>query len=403
MANIRASLNALARSNAASRDILDQYKKILNTIFQGNPEELIDGTKAFVESLVVDEHIDLVTSRQMLAELAEKLSSLPDESTKEICHFIISKVQPRALSFEDQLITIRRILSGMYEKEQNWNDAANVLAGIQLESGQKQYSTDFKLEIYLKIAQLYLENEDAVQAEAYINRASVLQLQSKETRLRILYKACYARVLDYRRKFIEAAHRYIELSYFNDVHESERMTSLKLAMNCTILASAGQQRSRLLATLFKDERCQHLPTFGILEKMYLDRIIRKSQLLEFDAMLMSHQKATTSDGSSILDRAVIEHNLLSASKLYKNITFLELGRLLEISPEKAEKVASRMIGERRMEGSIDQIEGLVAFQTQDALPTFDQKIKGICSHANSILEKIRTAEPDWVSSVSSTE
>ena len=39
-------------------------------------------------------------------------------------------------------------------------------------------------------------------------------------------------------------------------------------------------------------------------------------------------------GSSILDRAVIEHNLLSASKLYNNITFEELGALLEISPSK---------------------------------------------------------------------
>ena len=39
-------------------------------------------------------------------------------------------------------------------------------------------------------------------------------------------------------------------------------------------------------------------------------------------------------GSTILDRAVVEHNLLSASKLYTNITFDELGALLEISPAK---------------------------------------------------------------------
>lgn len=120
---------------------------------------------------------------------------------------------------------------------------------------------------------------------------------------------------------------------------------------------SGQQRSRMLATLFKDERCQQLATYGILEKMYLDRIIRGNQLQEFAAMLMPHQKATTADGeaeewtvnldliqvvmfglcsagSSILDRAVIEHNLLSASKLYNNITFEELGALLEIPPAK---------------------------------------------------------------------
>ncbi len=41
-------------------------------------------------------------------------------------------------------------------------------------------------------------------------------------------------------------------------------------------------------------------------------------------------------GSSILDRAVIEHNLLSASKLYNNITFEELGALLEIPPAKVQ-------------------------------------------------------------------
>lgn len=39
-------------------------------------------------------------------------------------------------------------------------------------------------------------------------------------------------------------------------------------------------------------------------------------------------------GSTILDRAVVEHNLLSASKLYTNITFAELGSLLEIPASK---------------------------------------------------------------------
>lgn len=43
-------------------------------------------------------------------------------------------------------------------------------------------------------------------------------------------------------------------------------------------------------------------------------------------------------GSSILDRAVIEHNLLSASKLYNNISFEELGSLLEIPSTKVQSV-----------------------------------------------------------------
>lgn len=52
----------------------------------------------------------------------------------------------------------------------------------------RQYSTDYKLETYLKIARLYLEDDDAVQAEAYINRASLLQAETKNEELQIHYK-----------------------------------------------------------------------------------------------------------------------------------------------------------------------------------------------------------------------
>ena len=144
------------------------------------------------------------------------------------------------------------------------------------------------------------------------------------------------------------------------------MTALRNALICTILASAGQQISCMLTILFKDERCQQLPAYSILEKMYLDRIIRRSELQDFEALLQQHQKASTSDGlgSTILDRAVIEHNLLSASKLYNNITFEELGSLLEIPPVKAEKIASQMITEGRMNGYIDQIDSIVQFESE---------------------------------------
>lgn len=52
----------------------------------------------------------------------------------------------------------------------------------------------------------------------------------------------------------------------------------------------------MLATLFKDERCQNLAEFSILEKMYLDRIIRPNEIAQLDAMLQPHQKANTVDG-----------------------------------------------------------------------------------------------------------
>lgn len=192
-----------------------------------------------------------------------------------------------------------------------------------------------------------------------------------------------------------------------------------------IIRRLGQQRSRMLATLFKDERCQQLPAYSILEKMYLDRIIRRTELQGFEALLQPHQKACTIDGlgSTILDRAVIEHNLLSASKLYNNITFEELGALLEIPPTNAEKIASQMITEGRMNGYIDQIDSIVHFESEflasrtlldgsikdqnnlsktfsftarEILPTWDKQIQSLCYQVNQIIEKIAQTEPEWI-------
>ncbi|KAG7476939.1 hypothetical protein MATL_G00088220 [Megalops atlanticus] len=408
-AGVRQELAQLMNSSGSHKDLAGKYRQILEKAIQFTDAEQLEALKAFVEAMV-NENVSLVISRQLLTDFCTHLPNLPDSTAKAVYHFTLEKIQPRVISFEEQVASIRQHLATIYEKEEDWRNAAQVLVGIPLETGQKQYNVDYKLDTYLKIARLYLEDDDPVQAEAYINRASLLQNESTNEQLQIHYKVCYARVLDYRRKFIEAAQRYNELSYKSIVHESERLEALKHALHCTILASAGQQRSRMLATLFKDERCQQLAAYGILEKMYLDRIIRGNQLQEFAAMLMPHQKATTADGSSILDRAVIEHNLLSASKLYNNITFEELGALLEIPPAKgdcpdddapgyrcnlAEKIASQMITEGRMNGFIDQIDGIVHFETREPLPTWDKQIQSLCFQVNNLLEKISQAVPEW--------
>ncbi|GAB6028555.1 COP9 signalosome complex subunit 4 [Chamberlinius hualienensis] len=391
---IKQQLLSLSTVSGSHKDQADKYRSVLESVMPLNGEEKVDCLKAFIEA-IVNENVSLVISRQILTDVGTLLTKLPDDLSKQVSHFTLEKVQPRVISFEEQVASVRQHLSDIYERESSWREAASVLVGIPLETGQKQYSVDYKLETYLKIARLYLEDDDPVQAEAYINRASLLQAETKTEQLQIYYKVCYARVLDYRRKFIEAAQRYNELSYKSAIHEDERLTALKNALICTVLASAGQQRSRMLATLFKDERCQQLPAYNILDKMYLDRIIRKSELQEFSSMLQPHQKAATLDGSTILDRAVVEHNLLSASKLYNNITFEELGALLEIPPAKAEKIASQMITEGRMNGYIDQIDSIVHFESREVLPTWDKQIQSLCFQVNNIIEKISQNFPEW--------
>ena len=177
------------------------------------------------------------------------------------------------------------------------------------------------------------------------------------------------------------------------------VTSLKMAATCSVLAPAGPQRSRMLGTLYKDERTHALPNFPMLEKMFMERLLRKDEVEAFAASLAAHQKATVEGGGTVLGRAVIEHNVLAASKLYNNISFSQLGALLGIEAAQAERIASAMLAEQRLRGSIDQVDELIHFATDarsDALHAFDTQIEHICLSVEKIANAVSKQHPQFV-------
>lgn len=88
-------------------------------------------------TIVVNEHVSLVISRQILTDVSSQLIKLSDDISKMVSHFALDKVQPRVISFEEQVASIRQHLAQIYERKHNWREAANVLVGIPLETGQK--------------------------------------------------------------------------------------------------------------------------------------------------------------------------------------------------------------------------------------------------------------------------
>lgn len=67
------------------------------------------------------------------------------------------------------------------------------------------------------------------------------------------------------------------------------------------------------------------------EYRYVDRIITKKEKEKFADSLKKHQKAILYDDFSVLDRAVIEHNIVAISKLYETISFDSLSKMLDIA------------------------------------------------------------------------
>ena len=95
----------------------------------------------------------------------------------------------------------------------------------------------------------------------------------------------------------------------------------------------------------------------------MGRVIKRPDVKAFEDSLQVHQKTKSADGYTVLDKALIEHNIEVISKLYKNISFHELGLFLEIEPEKAESIIAQMISEGRIVASLDQLNRLIDFES----------------------------------------
>ena len=268
----------------------------------------------------------------------------------------------------------------------------------------RQYSAEDKMSLLIRIAQLYMAGGNYDLADGIVKRAYHYQSDVKQQDLLNKYQACYAQILDFNRKFIESAQRYAELSLRPSLQEQERLDALQRAVVCASLAPAGPQRQRLIATLMKDERVIKMPVFSLLESLYMERLLRQTDLAPLDPLLLPrHRSQDVSMGGrsvTLVERAVIEHNLLAVSRIYQNISFEQLGIVLgSVSAELAENVAVQMLGEGRLNGKIDQIDGLVYFEVGDVAAEADVQIQNLCAGLNSVVDKIATKHPEFVKNV----
>lgn len=88
--------------------------------------------------LAADDKIVLIASRQLLTDLCTSyFARLPGDQQKELAHYVLERIGGRVMSFEDQVALYRTLLADIYERENNWRDAAKALCGLPLESAQK--------------------------------------------------------------------------------------------------------------------------------------------------------------------------------------------------------------------------------------------------------------------------
>eukprot|EP00727_Mastigamoeba_balamuthi_P006457 m51a1_g2431 putative proteasome component region pci domain-containing protein (512) ;mRNA; f:840161-842623 len=367
----------------------DKYHVLLQQLFA---KQAGADLQSFVTHLA-DDKTPLAVSRQVLQEVLEALPRAPAGLQRALCEHSLARLTPRASHFEEQIAALHEHMAGLCESEGRFREATDHLQAIPLDTTSRAVGKEeWCAHIRLRLARLALRAGDTALASSSVARASAGLPTTASAALVAEFKMTSAEVLDRCGEWLKASRRYYEVSTLATVSDRDKLAALTRAVHCALLAEAGPERSRLLGTLCKDERTAQLPSHEVLRKMYLERGLSEGEVQRLGAELGGdHQRAA-------LGRAVVQHNLLAASRLYHNVGFDELGRLLGISPDEAERVAAKMIAEERLAGTIDQIGGFVFFESasRDPLLAWDAQIERACLLLGSILDKVAVKHPEIV-------
>ncbi|KAK1765363.1 putative cop9 signalosome complex subunit 4 protein [Phialemonium atrogriseum] len=340
---------------------------IFNIKNLSSPTTIAADLTAIADAIIVLPY-GIVAKRTVLDKFISTLRSFENydvwvEVGQNILSFIASNTTASS-SLLDQAAAVRELIATGHEGNEDFADAAKVLSEIPLDSSQRRVSDAEKVKIWIRIVRNYLEVDDSTAAESYLNKLKNVMHTIDDPELNLHFKLSAARIQDSKRQFLAAAQSYHDISVSPVIAEEERLHTLSMAIKCAILAPAGPDRRKVLGRLYKDDRAAGLEEFGILEKMFLDRLLAPAEVDKFAQGLQPHQLARTSDGSTVLVKAVVEHNLLGASRLYSNIGFDELALLLGLgrNADKAEDTTARMIEQGRLAGRIDQIDRIIWFE-----------------------------------------
>jgi len=281
------------------------------------------------------------------------------------------------------------------EDEDAFEKAAKYMGKINLDSTNQPYTAAKKCKILIHVAQLYLAEGKHREAEIFVNRCrDLIQAKDMPELTKLKFWSAMAQVQDANQKYHQAAGGYLRLSE-KIINPTESLEKLEQGMKCTILSPAGPNRARLLAKFYKDERSAQLPGAKLVEKMFMERLIAKSDYEAFENTLAEHQMRLTKEGWTLLQKAVIEHNLIATSKVYSNISMADLAKILNVDADGAENIAANMIAQGRLTGKIDQSKGLLHFVSAHVLQSWDANIETLCNSVNAIYEKVTLDHPDW--------
>lgn len=128
-------------TSLSQRDKLPAYSAVLSELLSRPDQSTFPADiRVLVDHVVNQESVGLVVGRQILSDLTKALGDkvIHDPAIrKEIARSTLDTIQPRLVSYEEQVNSLRFQLADIYEAEEEWTEAARILMGISMDSGPR--------------------------------------------------------------------------------------------------------------------------------------------------------------------------------------------------------------------------------------------------------------------------
>eukprot|EP00922_Rhytidocystis_sp_ex-Travisia-forbesii_P065452 GHVS01097256.1.p1 GENE.GHVS01097256.1~~GHVS01097256.1.p1 ORF type:complete len:372 (+),score=87.65 GHVS01097256.1:37-1152(+) len=276
---------------------------------------------------------------------------------------------------DQQEFDLRTHLAVCLENESEFSKAASCLS---IPSTSRNLSCSKRLWLHARKAELHLKAFELAAADASCSRAYLSLHEVDDPNVLKYCRAVQAQLLEYKRKYADAASIYFDLATPTTTTATTATTSDEIegssfsadtcwsrACVCLLLAAgtAPAKFTSMFAGVVKQDesRLQAQPLFAILHAAYNNKFITKQAVPVIVGLLEQYQQVLLDEEE--LTKHIIQHNLAAASRLYEDVSLETLAELTGggVSQQLMEQIAAEMIREDNLDAKLDQSERAVVF------------------------------------------
>lgn len=173
------------------------YEELLKNIRSLPNNAITEDLNVFVDG-IFSSSLGLVHTRPLLDSFVQVLRSISGPGSNDVKITVgehaITAIQAQASSFEEQNGLIREIMATAYEADEDYESAAKILSGINVETSTRKFTNEELVRLWIRITRLLLEIDDTTAAEAWLGKAKNLMYTIDDKELKLHFNLSQARI-----------------------------------------------------------------------------------------------------------------------------------------------------------------------------------------------------------------